>query len=227
MCSVAAMAVEREHRRRSLERRDALVRAAVEVAAEQGMAGVTHRAVTERAGLPLAAASYFWTSINDLAVEALGTSVAAHAQVLDALAAALAGESLSPDEVGAAVAAATQPRVPETLAQFEAYLAAARTPELRPAVSDSIMAFERVAAAALAAAGLPDPDAAAAAFLALTDGNALHQLARGVSGEASIEPLRMAFRALYVGFLVQQGHVDEAVTLAATDLPSAPSPREL
>lgn len=213
------MAVEREHRQRSLERRDALVRAAVEVAAEQGTAGVTHRAVTERAGLPLASASYFWTSISDLAAEALETSVAAHTEALDSLAAALAGEAHTPDEVGAAVAAATQPRLPETLAQFEAYLSAARTPEMRPAVTASIAAFERVAAAALAAAGLPDPDAAAAAFLALTDGNALHHLARGVTGAEATEPLRVAFRAMYLGFLVQQGRADEAVELAATDLP--------
>lgn len=215
------MAVEREHRQRSLERRRALVRAAVEVAAEYGRAGVTHRAVTERAGLPLASVSYFWPSISDLAAEALATTVSSHTESLDAIAAALAGESHTPDEVGDAVAAATQPRLPETLAQFEAYLAAARAPELRPAVAGSIAAFERVAAAALAAAGLPDPDAAAAAFLALTDGNALHQIARGVTGDEATEPLRISFRAMYLGFLVQQGRADEAIALAATDLPSS------
>ena len=56
------------------------------MAAERGAAGVTHRAVTERAGVPLATASYFFSSIDDLVAEALRTFVADEAQRLSDLA---------------------------------------------------------------------------------------------------------------------------------------------
>src|SRR5262245_49447260 len=51
-------------------RREALLRAAVEVIAEKGYAGVTHRAVAERAGVPMATTSYFFSSIHELVQEA-------------------------------------------------------------------------------------------------------------------------------------------------------------
>jgi DNA-binding transcriptional regulator YbjK len=56
---------------RGTNRRESLLRAAIEVVAERGVAGVTHRAVTERAGVPLATASYYFSSIDELVYEAL------------------------------------------------------------------------------------------------------------------------------------------------------------
>src|SRR5262245_47489108 len=61
-------------------RRDALLDAAVEVVGEQGMAGTTHRSVTEAAGVPLATASYYFSSIGELVAEALTRFVHARAE---------------------------------------------------------------------------------------------------------------------------------------------------
>src|SRR5262249_13965204 len=58
-------------RRRTQPRRDALLAAAVEVVGTEGLAGTTHRAVTEAAGVPLATASYYFSSIGELVAEAL------------------------------------------------------------------------------------------------------------------------------------------------------------
>src|SRR5690606_36117676 len=117
------------HRPSAQARRDALLRAAIEVAAERGAAGTTHRAVTQRAGLPLATASYFFSSIAELVSEALRTHVAEEAERLAALAAELVAGRRTPDELAAALAEAAMPRgpLPFTLAQFEAYLQAAAT----------------------------------------------------------------------------------------------------
>src|SRR4051795_5035369 len=60
-------------------RRDALLAAAVEVVGEHGLAGATHRAVTEAAGVPLATASYYFDSIGELIAEALEAFVRARA----------------------------------------------------------------------------------------------------------------------------------------------------
>jgi TetR/AcrR family transcriptional regulator, regulator of biofilm formation and stress response len=211
----------RRHRPSAQARRDALLRAAVEVAAERGASGVTHRAVTERAGLPLATASYFFSSIDDLVAEALRTFVADEARRLSDLAGALGGDDHTPDEMAAALAEAAMPEgpLPWTLAQFETYLQAARGEALQEPVAEALGVYEHVAAAALTAAGAPDPDGAAPAFNALADGFALHHLARPRPGD--VAALRRALRLLFVGLLVEAGELDRAAALAAATPPGA------
>lgn len=205
----------RRHRPSAQARRDALLRAAVEVAAERGTAGVTHRAVTERAGLPLTTASYFFSSIDDLVAEALRTFVADEATRLEAVAEALGGTDHTPDEMAAAVAETTMPSgpLPWALAQFEAYLQAARDPALAGPVADALATYERVAEGALRAAGAPGARQAAGAFNALADGFALHHLARPQAGD--VDALRRALRLLYLGLLVEHGEHERAGALAA------------
>src|SRR5690349_3496310 len=139
----------RRHGPSARARREALLRATVEVTAELGVAGVTHRAVTERAGLPLATVSYFFSSIDELAGEALRTFMAEEQQTQAALADDLAVAEMTADEAGRAFALAAAPRLPETLALFEALLHAARHPELREAVADALAAARSVATAGL------------------------------------------------------------------------------
>lgn len=202
----------KQHRPSAQARRDALLRATVEVAAEVGKAGVTHRAVTERAGLPLATVSYFFASIDKLAEEALRLFTAADTDAQLALADALTQQHSTPDDVARAFGIAAAPRRPDTLAMIEAYLYAARNPEFSNAVAEALDATRRVAAAAAAAAGSPDPDASAAAYAALVHGFALHELA--VAESVSAETVHRAFRALFLGFLLDAGHTDLALSLA-------------
>ena len=155
MGSVGAMSAPRRHRPQAQARRDALLRAAVEVAAERGAAGTTHRAVTERAGLPLATVSYFFASIDELVAEALRTFVADEAARLEALADQLGGDDHSPEDMAAALSEAAMPDgpLPWALAQFESYLQAARDPALRQPVADALAVYEQVAEVALARRG--------------------------------------------------------------------------
>jgi TetR/AcrR family transcriptional regulator, regulator of biofilm formation and stress response len=229
--------MEREHRRRSLERRAALVRATISVLADRGVAGVTHRAVTEAAGVPLATVSYFWSSIDELTNEALSTIVTEDATGLAEATAGLTGDLASAEELATVAARVSAPRRPETIAQFEAYLDAARSTRHRPAVADAIGAFRRVAEATLAGAGLADASAAAEALVALSDGFALLQLATaadldaeagtstgtgtGTGGIGGTAALERAFRALIAGYLVEQGDVAAAATVVGTDTGTA------
>lgn len=57
-------------------RRDALLAACVRFLETDGPAGVTHRAVAREAGVPLAAATYYFASIDDLLVSALRRATA-------------------------------------------------------------------------------------------------------------------------------------------------------
>ena len=70
-------------RPRAQPRRDALLDAAVEVVGRHGLAGTTHRTVTEAAGVPLATASYYFSSIGELVAEALTRFVRARAAQME------------------------------------------------------------------------------------------------------------------------------------------------
>lgn len=52
-------------------RRDALLDATIRVLERDGVGGVTHRAVAAEAGVPLAAATYYFATLDDLYVQAL------------------------------------------------------------------------------------------------------------------------------------------------------------
>ncbi|KAA1420948.1 TetR family transcriptional regulator [Nocardioides humilatus] len=209
----------RRHGPSAQARREALLRATVEVTAEQGVAGVTHRAVTERAGLPLATVSYFFSSIDELAGEALRTFMTEERETQAALAEGLVAAEMTTDEAGRAFALAAAPRLPETLALFEALLHAARHAELRAPVADALEAARSVASAGLTALGTPDPEMLAPAMTALAHGLALHRLAE--PGCIDEEGTYRALRALLLGHLLDNGHEELALELAREAQPSS------
>ena len=125
---------EAVRRPRGEQRRAALVASAGELLLERGFAAVSHRAVAGRAGVPLAATTYYFTSLDDLllaAVEHLAdgwleqarSAVASLPDRLDgaALADALVHVVVGPDE--------------QVVTMYERYLQAGRHPHLRPVVT--------------------------------------------------------------------------------------------
>jgi len=188
------------HRPRGAARREALLRAAVELVAEYGVAGVTHRAVAARAGVPASTTSYFFASIDDLVLEALREFAERRVTMMEAMTEALAERSASPDEVVETFVDVLigAPDV-DVVAQFEAYLEASRRADAAAAVHDVIAAFERLAEAALRAAGARRPREGARAFVALADGFALHRMA-WPRGDADRRELEAACRALFAAY---------------------------
>ena len=114
-------------------RRSALVRAAAELLCEGGFEAVTHRAVAERAGLPLASTTYYFSSLEELietAVEYLGTAEVA--QLRDRV------KALPRRRRGAEAAAdllvdllAGEPNREQLISRYERYIACARNPAMR------------------------------------------------------------------------------------------------
>lgn len=176
------------------------------------MSAVTHRAVTEKASLPLATASYFFDSITALVQEAIRVHAGRDIEELHQLTASLSEQDSTPDEIAAAFAAAVAPTWPDTPAMFEVYLAAARNPGLRDVVAASLTAVRGVAAAAADAAQAPEPTEIAPALVALAHGFALHQIA--LPDQADPEDMRRAARTLLIGHLVEHRLVEEAIQLA-------------
>lgn len=185
---------------RSRQRRDALLRATIELIGETGAKSVTHRAVAERAGLPLASTTYYFTSVDQLIEEALKLHVAERvAQLQSMTAMALGATGASAQDIAERLAEVlVAAPTPILVAQYQLYLEAGRNPALQPAVADALAAFESFAAQALTALGARDPAPAAEAFVALLDGFALHRVARPRDPSREAAALVAAMRALFL-----------------------------
>ena len=114
-------------------RRFALVCAAAELLCEGGFEAVTHRAVAERAGIPLASTTYYFSSLEELietAVDYLGTAEVARLRERD--------KTLPRRRRGAEAAAdllidllAGESHREELISRYERYIACARHPAMR------------------------------------------------------------------------------------------------
>ena len=186
---------------RGHERRHLILRSTLELIERRGIAAVTHRAVGEASDVPLGSVTYYFPTRDELLREALEMWVAEEVERLEALAAAIGAEHLSPEEGAARWGELLRGNDPHQVAQFELYLHAARTPELRAATAAAFAAYERVAAAALEAAGLEAAAAerAAALFVALADGMGLRRLAEPGAVEGVDGALVQLFEALARG----------------------------
>jgi DNA-binding transcriptional regulator YbjK len=185
---------------RSRQRREALLRATIQLLGETGAKSVTHRAVADRAGVPLASTTYYFESVHQLIEEALKLHVAERVAELQGLAALALG-------AGGATAQDIAQRLADVLvsapgpilaAQYQLYLEAGRNPALQPAIAEALAAFEGLAESVLATLGARDPAEAAVAFVALLDGFALHRLARPRDPEQEAAALFAAMRALFL-----------------------------
>jgi DNA-binding transcriptional regulator YbjK len=119
---------------RARRRKDALLDAAAALLEDGGFGQVTHRAVAERAALPLAATTYYFRSRDDLLTQAFARLVDRDlAATLDRLRPIQAAD---PATVAGAVVDALAPRDDSDrdrqLALWELYLQAGRMPALRP-----------------------------------------------------------------------------------------------
>jgi len=181
---------------RGQRRRRALVEAAAELIAEQGFAAVSHRLVAQRAGLPLAATTYYFSSLDQLLEEALrhlAEQWLGHGRdVLAGLPSRLAG----PEQVADAVLRiawgpvdalnADALNADALLALGERYLEAGRHPQLRPLVASYNDQVDTLLMQVLARGGLPEDRRLARLVLAQVDGAVLRALAEGLDPAAAV-----------------------------------------
>lgn len=185
-------------RERGRARQQALLAAALRVIARDGIGGVTHRAVAAEAGVPASATTYFFDSLDHLIVEAVRSAVSEEVARLEQIRADVVSTEAPVDTLIDTVVDQLEQTFPvHTVAQFEIYLYAVRTPELQPMVAEIVAATVAVAEHALRLGGITDP-AASIAVTALIDGLSLHRLAAPTPEQFAA--LRHGLRALAVGF---------------------------
>jgi DNA-binding transcriptional regulator YbjK len=191
---------------RGAARREAILRAAISVIGEQGPDALTHRAVAERAGVPLSATTYYFDSKEDLFREAVALAAREEVERLEDLVLALAPRALTPAEwareVAAFVAADLEADPPRHVAFYELVLEAARTPGLRPEVMRWEEAHLRLAEVGLRAAGSSDPGVDARLVVVAITGLVLGQLVTPVD-HFERDVLRPALERLFDSLIDQ------------------------
>nr|MCW2728897.1 hypothetical protein [Aeromicrobium sp.] len=197
---------------RSRLRREELLAAAIELFAEGGARAITHRAVASRAGLPPATTTYYFESIHELIREALGAHVVQWTRELDALATVDLQAGASLDDATALFDTVFARRGPEAAAlELSIFLAATREPQLRDLADAGLVSIESLAASLLARVGVPDPEAIAAAVVALIAGTAVRRQSGLSSDHAEARILTTAIRQLVAAHVLGAAEVDRVV----------------
>ncbi len=161
--------------------RERILRATLELIAASGVAAVTNRRVAKSAGVSLGSLTYHFSSQSQLLHESMLLYVEEETSRREQIARELAEREPSVEQVAEAVerVVATASDIPQQLAELELHLHAARDPELRAASERCFKAHEQIAAAALAALGIPDGERHAPTVVALMTGLAVRRLAAG------------------------------------------------
>jgi DNA-binding transcriptional regulator YbjK len=195
--------------RRSRDRRELLLRAAVDLLADGGPKAVTHRAVAARAGVPQASTTYYFASIKQLTDEALRLHLSERTGELQAMITEATAKGGSAEDIARVLAEMLITRSRDiAIAQFEVYMQAGRNPELRDHVAKTLEAFERVAGAVLGFLGAREPEKAAPVFVALIDGYLLHRVARPDQVQEDAIGLFEAMRALFIAYVMDEAEFE-------------------
>jgi TetR/AcrR family transcriptional regulator, regulator of biofilm formation and stress response len=142
-------------------RRLAILEATLTLIGKGGSAAITHRAVAEEAGVPLAATTYYFASKDDLVRCAFALAVEDDVAALRLSQIVLDGESPTPKAVAGRLAQLLTSRLGDErstlLVQYELELEAARRPELAEMSRAWMAAYVEVITPALEALGSPSP----------------------------------------------------------------------
>ncbi|WP_034268031.1 TetR/AcrR family transcriptional regulator [Haloechinothrix halophila] len=165
-------------------RRAALVEAGSQLLVEGGFDAVRHRAVAERAGLPLASTTYYFSSLDDLVtavVERQGRQELERGRrQLDELARRHRGidtvVELVLDMLLGSKRADTAADAESVLSRYERLVATGRRPYLRPLMSTLGSELRALLAEILSRSGMSVSDAELERLIALVDGAVVNAL---------------------------------------------------
>jgi TetR/AcrR family transcriptional regulator, regulator of biofilm formation and stress response len=165
-------------------RREAILRATLAIVGTRGADAVTHRAVAERAGLPLSATTYWFASKEELLQEALLLAAREEVERIERVVLDLAPRELDVLEWARAVSAVLAEDLESDparhVALVELALEGTRRPWLGAEVARWHEAQLRLAELGLRAAGAPDAHGDAPLVVAAISGFMLGQLVHPV-----------------------------------------------
>ena len=181
-------------------RRELLLQTTLRLIADQGIDAVSHRSVAEAAGVPLGSTTYWFSSRQDMLLEALEHFARLEVETLREHLGAVLGRRLSRKRLVDEFVDLLAPQLGEarwrTVAQYAFLQEAARQPELGPVCREWTAAWNEALEEVFASLGAPDPELEARMFLAMLDGILLEQLATPDDDPAA-NVIRPALRAWF------------------------------
>lgn len=172
--------------------KDALVNAAIEILAGQGVRAVTYRSVAERAGVTHGLVRHHFTTLSEL----LKTAVREWAQ------SSIDYTTIEPqtgriEDIAGDLPADLAQNADEHLAMYELALISARTGEMRDEVKEIYRRYAQAVSRELDRAGIPDGSRLGRTVFAAIDGLVLQQLVTGDSEvlEDGLDDLRTLLAA--------------------------------
>lgn len=123
-------------RRYDPERRQRIIEAALRVAGEKGIAGLSHRTVAAEADVPLGSTTYHFKTLDDLLVAALRQSNEGFAQMVRDRGGLRDPDADVPAELAALLGEWASGRREAVELEYELYLSALRRPALRPVAAE-------------------------------------------------------------------------------------------
>ena len=132
----------RRRRRHDPDRRDRLVATALDVIAEHGVAGASHRAIARAADVPLGSTTYHFSTLDELLTAAFTMQAETVADALEQRMRAARGREAALDALATHLAHDLLGSERELVLAVELYVAAARRPALR-AVTEAWMRRSR------------------------------------------------------------------------------------
>ena len=161
-------------------RRDAILRATLALIGERGPDAVTHRAVAQRAGLPLSATTYWFASKEDLLQETLSLAAREEVERIERVVLDMATRELGVLEWARAVSAVLAEDLDSDPARHVAFTELVLEGTRRPWLGAEVARWHRaqlaLAEVGLRAAGAPDPKGDAPLVVAAIMGFMLGQL---------------------------------------------------
>jgi DNA-binding transcriptional regulator YbjK len=179
--------------------------AAIEILAERGMRGLTHRAVDEAAGLPQGSTSNHARTRSALLELALARLAEREEAMFSGFRASGSADGPpAPDDLAGLLARATHHALSAdrraTIARYELALEATRRQELRAVYDEIGRRFREPAVALMAAVGSPDPVRHGHRLVAFAEGLLFYAVV-GAGETPSLDELHAAFADFVAGCL--------------------------
>ncbi|HEV7943553.1 MAG TPA: TetR family transcriptional regulator [Solirubrobacteraceae bacterium] len=186
----------------SNDTRERILRATLRLIGEHGVGAISNRRIAAASEVALGSLTYHFPSQSELLREALMLYVHEEVGRMQEIAAELRRVAPTPASAAAeveAIVARSSSRL-EEIAELELHLQASRDPALQEASERCFAAYEELAAVALSALNVPDPQRHARAVVAVMCGLGVRRLG---SGRSDAEGVAQALLTIVAGASVQ------------------------
>lgn len=185
-----------------IDRREVLLDAAITVVAEQGMRGLTHRAVETQAGLPHGSTTYYFGTRHDLVVALMQhmaeTGRRAVEPIARQLTLAMADRSreFDIDTVADGLIQWIDVAASMELARYELQVTSARDPEMKQLMIDTCDIFRQLCEPVVIACGSKNPERDSTVMQAAVDGFMFKRVTIGMTDETIKRGIRVMLGAI-------------------------------